>query len=120
VQIQTGPLTMRRSGVVPVRVSCAATSAVACHGWITIRLAAAPKGHRAAASAARGRIVARRRYRVKAGRVGAIKVHMSRRGRIRVLQRRKAHCSMAVSVVAPDGSKQVQRRTVTITAKGTA
>ena len=60
----------------------------------------------------------RRRYSVGAGRTKTIKAHISRRGRQRVLQRRRARCSVRISSVGADGTKQTTTTRITIKAGG--
>lgn len=115
VDISTAPVQLSH-GAVPLRVSCSA--ATSCRGRIVIRLLPRRAGHRAVAAGARRPVIARRGYRVRAGHAKSLRVHISRRGRIRVLERRKARCSVSVSTVAADGTTQVRRRTVTIEAGG--
>ena len=115
VDVSTAPVQLSH-GAVPIRVSCSA--ATRCRGRIVIRLLPRRAGQRAVAAGARRPVIGRRRYRVGAGRTNSLRVHISRRGRIRVLERRKARCSVSVSTVAADGTTQVRRRTVTIEAGG--
>ena len=115
VAVTGGAVTMRH-GAVGLRVSC--TQAAGCRGWITVRMLPRRAARKATASASRRPVIARKRYRVGAGRAKTVTAHISRRGRQRVLNRRKARCSVAVSTVAPDGTKQISRRRMTIKAGG--
>ena len=114
VAVTGGAVTMRH-GAVGLRVSCA--QAAGCRGWITVRLLPRRTGRKASA-AARRTVIARKRYRVGAAGAKTVTAHISRRGRQRVLERRKARCSVAVSTVAPDGTRLVSRRRMTIKAGG--
>jgi hypothetical protein len=115
VDISTAPVTLHR-GAVPMSVSCSA--ARACTGWIVVRLLPRRASRKATAAGARRPVIARRRYQVGAGHSKTLRVHISRRGRTRVLKRRKARCSVRISSVAPDGSTQVRKRKITIEAGG--
>jgi hypothetical protein len=97
-------------------MTCAAEAGSKCRGIVTLRLPRA--GAKAAAAANRGRIVGRKRFAINAGKVGTVRVHMSRRGRLRVLANRRARCSVAVASSAADGTRTVRRQTVTIDAGG--
>jgi Ca2+-binding RTX toxin-like protein len=114
VAITGGTVTMQQ-GAVGIRVSCA--EAAGCRGWITVRMLPRRSG-RATAAAARRPVISRKRYRVRAGGAKTVTAKISRRGRQRVLKRRRARCSVAVSTVAPDGTKTVTRKRITIKAGG--
>ena len=115
VDISTAPVKLSHRAV-PMRVSC--TAAADCTGSIVIRMLPRRAGHTAVAAGARRPVVARQRYRVAAGKSKSLRVHISRRGRTRVLERRKARCSVRISTVAPDGTTQVRKRKITIRAGG--
>ena len=115
VAVAGGSVTMHR-GAVGLRVACAQPAG--CRGWITVRLLPRRPARKATAAAARRPVIARKRYRAGAGSTTTVTAHISRRGRQRVLERRKARCSVAVSTVAADGTKQVTERRITIRAGG--
>ena len=115
VDISTAPVTLRK-GTVPMRVSC--TAATRCRGWITVRLLSRRSAGTAVAAGTKRPVVGRRRYSVGAGHSTSLRVHISRRGRTRVLERRRARCSVRISSVAPDGTRQVRTRRITIKAGG--
>jgi len=114
VDVVSGTATMSH-GSVPLRVSCG--SAARCSGWITVRLLPR-RSAKATAARARRSVIAKRRCRVAAGRTKTLRAHITRRGRQRVLQRRRARCSVRISTVAGDGSKQTTSSRITIKAGG--
>ena len=73
---------------------------------------------KATAAASRRPVIARKRYRVAAGATKTVKAHISRRGRQRVLNRRRARCSVRISTVAADGTPQTTTKRITIKAGG--
>ena len=75
------PVTLSH-GAVPMRVSC--TAATALHAARSSSgCSRAARGHEAVAAGARRPVIARRRYRVGAGHSKTLRVHISRRGRVR-------------------------------------
>lgn len=115
VSVTGGSVTMRHR-TVPLRVSCSA--AEACRGWITVRLLPRRAAHEASVARSRRPVIARKRYRVAAGATKTVKAHISRRGRQRVLDRRRARCSVRISSVGADGRPQTTTTRITIEAGG--
>ena len=114
VAVSGGSVTMRE-GAVGLRVSC--TEAAGCRGWITVRMLPRRTG-KATAAASRRPVIARKRYRVDAGATKTVRAHISRRGRQRVLNRRRARCSVRISTVAADGTPKTTTKRITIKAGG--
>jgi hypothetical protein len=115
VDVVSGTVTLSH-GAVPLRVSCG--MAASCSGWIAVRLLPR-RTAKATAAKARRPVIAKRRYRLAAGQTKSLRAHISRRGRERVLQRRRARCSVRISTVAADGTKQTTTSRITIKAGGT-
>lgn len=103
-------------GAVPLEITC--VSQVRCEGWITLRLLPR-RSRKAIAAASRRPVVSHRRYRVRAGTRKTVVAHLSRRGRQRVLQRRRARCSVRISSVTADGTREATTKRITIKAGGT-
>jgi len=115
VDVSTAPVTLSH-GAVPMQVSCHA--ARRCTGRIVVRLLPRRGSRTAVAAGAKRPVIARQRYGVAAGSSKSLRVRISRRGRTRVIARRKARCSVRISTAAADGTTQVRKRVITIEAGG--
>lgn len=115
VGVATGTVALSH-GSVPLRVSCAAGAG--CEGWITVRMLPRRAARKATTARARRPVIAKRHYRLSGGQTKTLRAHISRRGRQRVIARRRARCSVHVSTVAADGTKQTTSSVITIKAGG--
>jgi hypothetical protein len=108
------PTTVRltRKGYVRIRVTCPRTAVNGCTGRISIEVLA--KGSAILRSAV-SQAAAGRRFRLKAGQTKVTKVKISRNGRRRVLQKKRAKCKVSVHT-STAGSKQTVSKKITVKA----
>ena len=99
VKISTKPITLGPDGSAPVLIACPKSQVGGCAGTVKIDIAAAagPKGKAKSSRRSRRRtVLGRKKFKVAAGKKKTIRVRMSRRGRRRVLRKRRIRCRVSV------------------------
>jgi RTX calcium-binding nonapeptide repeat (4 copies) len=106
---------LSRKGTVSLPLTCPASFGGTCRGTITITVAG-----RATASASGGRrkkgVLARKRFKVKAGQTKVLDVKISRNGRRRVLLNKRLKCKASAVTRGASGRNENARKNITLKA----
>ena len=116
VKLSKRPITLGRDGKAPVAITCPKTQIGGCSGTVTIDIAAATGKARSSRRSRRRTVLGKARYKVRAGKKKTVRVRMSRRGRRKVLRKRRVRCRVSVSNKGKDGKVVTTRQTVTLKA----
>jgi hypothetical protein len=119
----TGEVTLERTprsvrltpkGYVRIRISCPATAVAGCSGRLTVSVLG--RGRTGVSASAKESVGKGRRFSLKAGESEDAKVKISRNGRRRVLQKKRAKCRVSVHTPAATGERVTARKTITVKA----
>ena len=119
VKISAKPITLGRDGSAPVSVACPKAQVGGCAGSVTIDIAtpAQPKAEAKTSRRSRRRtVLGKKKFKVAAGKKKTIRVHLSRRGRRRVLKKRRIRCRVSVVNKAKDGKTVTTKQTISLKA----
>ena len=119
VRISARPITLGRDGTAPVRIACPKTQVRGCAGTVTIDVAAATARKGKAKSSRRSRrrtTLGKKKFKVAAGKKKTIRVRLSRRGRRRVLRKRRIRCRVSVSNRGQNGKTVTTKLNVSLKA----
>ena len=89
-----------------------------CAGTVTIDIAAEPAKGKAKSSrrSRRRKVIGKSKFKVSAGKKKTIRVRMSRRGRRKVLRKRRIRCRVSVTNKGQDGKLVTTKQTVSLKA----
>ena len=108
-------LTMSRGGSVSVRIYCPSTFGTRCTGTVTL-VEVRGKSGVAAMSLARSKTIGRGKFSVPAGTSKPMKVHISREGRRRVLDRKRVQCKASAVTRGTNGKRSSAKKKITVKA----
>ncbi len=106
---------LSKAGTVSLPLSCPASFGGTCRGTITLAIA---RRTAAGASISRNkkRIVARKKFKIKAGKTKVLKVTISRNGRRRVLLQKRLKCQASAVTRGGDGRSTTAAKKITVKA----
>ena len=119
VRLSKAPITMGRDGKAPVVVVCPKAQIGGCAGTVTIDIAreTAAKGKaQSSRRSRRRRVIGRTKFKVSAGKKKTIRVRLSRRGRRKVLKKRRIRCRVSVTNKGKDGKLVTTRQSIPLKA----
>jgi hypothetical protein len=109
-------LTMSSGGFVSVRIYCPSTFGTRCAGTITLVEVRGRRGVAATSRVSSGRRLGRGKFSVPAGTSKPMKVHISREGRRRVLDRKRVQCKASAVTRGTNGTRSSIKKKITVKA----
>ena len=119
LKLSSAPITLDKNGRAPVTIVCPKSQVGGCAGTVTIEVAAEPavKGKvKTSRRSRRRKVIGKARFRVSAGKKTKIRVRLSRRGRRKVLRKRRVRCRVSVANKGQDGKLVTTKQTLSLKA----